>query len=227
MPNSANSKGSQGLFVVFEGGEGTGKSTQIRKMEALLKTKGFDVVVTWEPGGTPLGERIRSILLDPQSGQIDVRCEALLYSAARAEHVAKVIRPALNRGAVVLCDRYWDASRAYQGAGRGLGLKAIDELNAWATGNLSPDRVYLFDIAPETGLDRARTRNEGSLDRMEQESLDFHGQIRKAYLFIAQSDPTRYRVLDSKAGIEEIHGQLSQDLLPMLENGIKTSAIAL
>ena len=218
MPNSAKIKSlKKGVFIVFEGGEGTGKSTQIRKMEALLKQKGFDVIVTWEPGGTPLGERVRHILLDPSSGKMDARCEALLYSAARAEHVAKVIRPALDRNAVVLCDRYCDASRAYQGAGRGLGMKAIDQLNCWATQDLSPDRVYLFDIAPEAGLERAKVRNEGTLDRLEQEPLDFHNQIRKAYLFIAQSDPARYRMIDSRGGIEEIHQKLLADIEPMIE----------
>ncbi|MBS1984189.1 MAG: dTMP kinase [Bdellovibrionales bacterium] len=207
----------QGTFIVFEGGEGTGKSTQIRQTEANLKARGFEVVVTWEPGGTALGERIRSILLDPNSGPMDPRCEALLYSAARAEHVAKVIRPALEKGAVVLCDRYWDASRAYQGAGRGLGLKPIDDLNIWATGGLFPDRVYLFDIDPEAGMERVKARTAtGALDRLEQESMSFHEKIRQAYLFVARSDPARYRLIDSRKAIADIQNQISTDLLGLL-----------
>src|SRR5690606_14290184 len=132
------------------------------------------------------------------------------------EHVAKVIRPALASGAVVLCDRYWDASRAYQGSGRGLGMKPIDDLNRWATDDHHPDRVYLFDIAPETGMDRVRARTEGHLDRLEQESMDFHAKIREAYLFIARSDPARYPVLDSRRSPEEIGQELETDLLPLL-----------
>lgn len=173
---------------------------------------GFDVLVTWEPGGTPLGQRVREILLDPQSGPMDSRCEALLYTAARAEHVAKVIRPALERGTTVLCDRYWDASRAYQGAGRGLGTKAIDRLNEWATGDLFPDRVYLFDIDPEAGIGRAKARQ--ALDRLEQEPLSFHDKIRSAYLHIAKENPASYRIIDSRRTIEEIQAELVADLRP-------------
>lgn len=205
-----------GKFIVFEGGEGTGKSTQIRALEAWLKSQGREALVTWEPGGTDLGQRIRAILLDPTSGPMDARCEALLYAAARAEHVAKVIRPALERGAVVLCDRYWDASRAYQGAGRALGIGPIDRLNEWATQDLFPDRVYLFDLDPEAGLARAKTRNHGMLDRLEQEGMPFHEKIRQAYLFIAHSDPRRYRIIDASRTPPSITEELVGDALSFL-----------
>lgn len=204
-----------GRFIVFEGGEGTGKSTQIREIEAHLKGLGRDVLVTWEPGKTAIGQRLREILLDPASGQIDVRAEALMYAAARAEHVAKVIRPALERGAIVLCDRYWDASRAYQGAGRGLGMKAVDEINCWATQGLHPDRVYLFDIDPDAGLKRVRARADGTFDRLEAEPTSFHETIRQAYLFLAKREPARYRILDSRDPIEEIRRRIVSDFETM------------
>jgi dTMP kinase len=205
-----------GKFIVFEGGEGTGKSTQIRALEAWLKSQGREVIVTWEPGGTDLGQRIRAILLDPTSGPMDARCEALLYAAARAEHVAKVIRPALERGAVVLCDRYWDASRSYQGAGRRLGMGPIDRLNEWATQDLFPDRVFLFDLNPEAGLARAKARNHGMLDRLEQEGLPFHEQIRQAYLFIARGEPSRYRIMDASRAPESITAEVTEDVKSFL-----------
>lgn len=205
-----------GKFIVFEGGEGTGKSTQIRALESWLQSQGREAVVTWEPGGTDLGQRIRHVLLDPTSGPMDARCEALLYAAARAEHVAKKIRPALERGATVLCDRYWDASRAYQGAGRSLGLGPIDSLNQWATQDLFPDRVYLFDLDPERGLERAKLRNQGAMDRLEQEGLPFHEKIRQAYLFIARSEPARYRIIDASRPPEVITAEITADVKSFL-----------
>ncbi len=200
-----------GFFIVFEGGEGTGKSTQIHSLKKFLADKNFEVVLSWEPGGTPIGSAIREILLSTTSTGMSARCEALLYSAARAEHVEKVIRPALERGAIVLCDRYWDASRAYQGFGRGLGMKAIDDLNVWATDGLFPNRVYLFDLDPEKGLDRVKARGDGSLDRLEQESMDFHRKIRKAYVHLADSDPNRYRKIDAGQDLETIRKQIETD----------------
>jgi dTMP kinase len=205
------------LFIVFEGGEGTGKSTQIRRAESRLKGEGRDVLVTWEPGGTPVGERIRSILLDPTSGRIDARCEALLYAAARAEHVAKVIKPALNKGTFVLCDRYWDASRAYQGAGRALGMKPLDDINLWGTDGLFPDLVFLFDIDPEDGIARVKARNDGILDRLEQEALHFHRRIREAYLYIAKRDPARYHIIDARQSIESVEAQVTRVIQSKLE----------
>ena len=199
---------SRGIFIVFEGGEGTGKTTQIRQLEAKLKAAGRDVVLTWEPGGTPLGERIRAVLLDPLSGPMSARCEALLYSAARAEHVEKVILPALERGAIVLCDRYWDASRAYQGVARGLGIASIDQVNFWATQGVFPDKVFLFDVDPAVGLSRAAARQHGMKDRLEQESSHFHNQVRAAYQFIAKSNPAHYHTIDATRPVEDIAAEL-------------------
>jgi len=140
----------------------------------------------------------------------------LLYSAARAEHVEKVLAPALERGAVVLCDRYWDASRAYQGVARGLGTSSIDHLNYWATDGLFPDKVFLFDIDPNIGLSRAATRQGGMKDRLEQESIGFHETVRRAYRFIAESHPTSYEIINASQDIEAIKDQLWTKIQPLL-----------
>lgn len=196
----------RGKFIVFEGGEGTGKSTQIRLLEQYLHQKlSTEVVLSWEPGGTPLGEKIRSVLLDPASGKIAYKAEALLYAAARAEHIDKVIGPALERGAVVLCDRYIDASKAYQGWGRKLGLQSVHDLNDWATGGTFPDQVFLFDLDPNVGMKRVIQRQDGKLDRLEQEKIEFHQSIRSAYLHIAGSQPKTHTVIDSTQSIDDIH----------------------
>lgn len=206
----------KGLFIVFEGGEGTGKTTQIKQLEATIKALGHEVLLSWEPGGTPLGERIRAVLLDPSSGPMSAKCEALLYAAARAEHVDKVLAPALKRGAVVLCDRYWDASRAYQGVARKLGISSIDQVNFWATGGLFPDKVFVFDIHPEIGLSRAAERQGGMKDRLEQEPTNFHESVRAAYRFIAESHPETYEIIDASLGIETIGAHLWKQIQPLL-----------
>ncbi len=199
-------------FIVFEGGEGTGKSTQIHSLKAFLESQKKEVVLSWEPGGSPIGESIRELLLSPTFKGMNDRCEALLYAAARAEHVAKVLRPALQRGATVLCDRYWDASRAYQGFARGLGMSAIDNLNLWATEGLFPDRVYFFDLDPALGLARVNTRQQGKLDRMEAEALGFHEKIREAYRFIARSDPKRYVCINAALSVESVAEIIQNDV---------------
>ncbi|MFC4997286.1 dTMP kinase [Dactylosporangium cerinum] len=191
-------KAAQGIFIVFEGGEGAGKSTQVRHLAEALRGLGRDVVVTREPGATPLGERIRSLVLDPPevTGEVVTpRAEALLYAADRAHHVASVVRPALARGAVVISDRYVDSSLAYQGAGRTLPVDEVSWLSKWATGGLKPDLVVLLDLEPAVGLARAGRR--GDADRLESESLAFHERVRYAFLDLASADPSRYLVLDA------------------------------
>jgi dTMP kinase len=190
----------RGLFIVFEGGEGTGKSTQVRLLAEALRRAGRDVVVTREPGATEAGARIRGLLLD--GGEIAPRSEALLYAADRAHHVATVVRPALDRGAVVLSDRYVDSSLAYQGAGRTLPVQDVAWLSTWATGGLKPDLTVLLDLDPMVGLARAESRGEGK-DRLEAESLAFHERVRFAFLDLAAAESGRYLVLD--AGREPAH----------------------
>jgi dTMP kinase len=185
-----------GRFVVFEGGEGAGKSTQVSRLAERLRTQGRDVVVTREPGATDVGAHIRSLLLTNGPASIAPRAEALLYAADRAHHVATVIRPALDRGAVVISDRYIDSSLAYQGAGRTLPADQVNWLSQWATGGLRPDLVILLDVDPAVGLRRLSER-DAAPDRLEGEALPFHERVRYAFLDLASADPTRYLVVDA------------------------------
>ncbi|MEU4477069.1 dTMP kinase [Micromonospora sp. NPDC023966] len=195
---------SNGLFVVFEGGEGAGKSTQLAALADRLRGQGRDVVVTREPGATGIGERIRALVLETSGDEApSPRAEALLYAADRAHHVATVVRPALVRGAVVISDRYVDSSLAYQGAGRTLPVQEVSWLSSWATGGLKPDLVVLLDVDPRTGRSRVDSRNRGA-DRLEAESLPFHERVRYAFLDLATADPKRYLVLDASRPVEEI-----------------------
>jgi dTMP kinase len=182
-----------GTFIALEGGEGAGKSTQLRLLEQWLSARGHDVVVTREPGATAAGARIRALLLDPATGRLAPRAEAMLYAADRAQHVAEVVRPALRRGAVVLTDRYVDSSLAYQGAGRELAVDEVARLSQWATGGLRPDLVVLLDVDPVIGLQRAGD----APDRIESESLEFHRRVRAGFLHLAEDDPERYLVLSA------------------------------
>ncbi|TDC76837.1 dTMP kinase [Micromonospora sp. KC606] len=195
---------SNGLFVVFEGGEGAGKSTQLQALAERLREQGREVVVTREPGATAMGARIRPLLLEHSGDDApSPRAEALLYAADRAHHVATVVRPALARGAIVVSDRYVDSSLAYQGAGRTLPVEEVSWLSSWATGGLKPDLVVLLDVDPHTGRSRVSARNQGP-DRLEAESLAFHERVRYAFLDLAATDPKRYLVLDAARPVEEV-----------------------
>jgi dTMP kinase len=189
-----------GVFIAFEGVEGAGKGTQIRKLEEHLRAEGRDVLVTREPGGTELGEQIREVLLDPKTGKLDARSEALLFAAARAQTVSSVIRPALADGKIVICDRYVDSSLAYQGWARGLGETDVLTLNVWATQGLFPDLVVLLHVEPERGL----LRSTEAPDRMELEGQDFHAKVADAYLKIAEEHPERFVVIDGDQSLEEV-----------------------
>jgi len=191
-----------GLFVTFEGGEGSGKSTQITRLAARLRARGLEPVLTREPGGTPLAEGIRDLLLDPLR-----RCgpmsEALLMEAARADVVTHVIRPALAAGRVVLCDRYDDSTLAYQGGGRGLEVPLLTTLNRAATGGLVPDLTLLYDVPPEIGLAR-RAGASGATNRLDREPPEFHARVRRRYLELAAAAPERWIVLDGAAAPDEL-----------------------
>ncbi|MGY1795348.1 dTMP kinase [Geodermatophilus sp. SYSU D00525] len=192
----------RGLFVAFEGGEGAGKSTQVRRLFDWLGLVEVPARVTHEPGGTPPGARIRALLLDPASAGLSPRAEALLYAADRAHHVDTVVRPALEAGEVVVTDRYVDSSLAYQGAGRALALDEVRRLSAWATGGLVPDLTVLLDLPPEAGLARARGR--AAADRLESESVEFHERVRATFLDLAAAEPGRYLVLDAQRPADEL-----------------------
>ena len=198
----------KGLFIAFEGVEGAGKGTQIRLAKEWLESEGVDVLVTREPGGTEVGERLREVLLDHGTGHIEPRTEALLFAAARAQHVATVIRPALAEGKVVICDRYIDSSLAYQGWARGLGEQDVLTLNVWATQGLFPDLVVLLHLEPEAGLLRSLEER----DRIEMESSEFHAKVADAYLKIAEEHPERIVVIDANDTPEKVHAQVAEAL---------------
>jgi dTMP kinase len=189
-----------GLFLTFEGVEGCGKTTQMACLEESLRARGVQVVVTREPGGTPIAETIRNIILDTDNAGMADTTELLLYAAARAQHVAEKIRPALEAGRVVLCDRFYDSTSAYQGGGRKLSDDLLADLNRIATGGLTPHKTFLLDLPAEEGLRRIRAR--GDRDRIEQESLDFHEDVRRAYLKLAMAEPARIQVLDASRSVE-------------------------
>ena len=191
-----------GLFVTFEGGEGSGKSTQITRLAARLKALGHDPFVTREPGGTPLAESIRGLLLDATTAP-GAMTEALLMVAARSDLVSTSIRPALKAGRVVLCDRYTDSTLAYQGAGRGLESATLVSWNRAATGGLTPDLTLLFDVTPELGLAR-RARAAGTANRLDLEPEAFHDRVRARYLELAELEPERFIVLDAALSPEQL-----------------------
>ena len=195
-----------GLFVAFEGGDGAGKSTQAALLVSSLREQGLDVVQTREPGGTEVGAAIRQLLLEPDSA-IDAKAEALLFAADRAQHVAQVIRPALERGAVVVSDRFLASSIAYQGFARDLGPKKIEEISAWATDGLFPDLTILLKVSPEIGLARAKDRN-----RMEAESTEFHLAVTEGFDSYVTANPERFLVLDATEG--------EQVLAPLILEGV-------
>jgi dTMP kinase len=195
---------SGGILIAFEGGEGAGKSSQIDLLADALRSDGNTVVVTHEPGATPVGKQIRKLLLDTE-GPIAPRSEALLFAADRAHHVATIIRPALDRGEVVITDRFVDSSLAYQGAGRTLSTEDIKRVSRWATEDLVPDLTVLLDVPAEVGLARVQGRaNEGGPDRLEREALAFHERVRQGFRHLAESDPDRYLVLDATRPIDEL-----------------------
>jgi dTMP kinase len=192
-----------GVFIVFEGVEGAGKGTQIVGAKAFVESLGREVVVCREPGGTRFGERLRETILDPSTGRVDARAEALLFAAARAQLVSTVIRPALDEGKVVICDRFIDSSVAYQGVARGLGEPDVLTLNAWATQGLFPDLVLLLHLDPDVG----RARSTGQLDRIESEDPAFHERVADAYLSIAEEHPERFVVIDATQTPEAVQEQ--------------------
>lgn len=202
-----------GCFITLEGPEGAGKSTNREFIADYLREHGIDVVLTREPGGTPLAERIREILLTPADEPMASDTELLLVFAARAQHLDQVIRPALARGAVVLCDRFTDATYAYQGGGRGLAVQRIEQLENFVQGDLRPDLTLIFDLPVEIGLSRAAAR--GRLDRFEQEGLGFFEAVRNAYLERARQAPARYRVIDAGQPLVAVQRDL-QALLPQI-----------
>ncbi len=204
-----------GKFISIEGVEGAGKSTQVRFIQDYLTSLGKTVVVTREPGGTELSEKIRNLLLQPSPNSMDNDTELLLMFASRAEHVSKVINPALHRGEWVLCDRFLDATYAYQGAGRGIQRQRIQQIADWTLKGLTPDLTLLFDLPVELGLERVLER-KGEMDRFEQEKINFFKKIRKSYLKSAKAEPNRIKIVDASLSITKIQKQLTQLIKPLI-----------
>ncbi len=200
-----------GKFVTFEGPDGSGKTTQIKRVAEVLRDRGYEVVLTREPGGTKISEDIREILLDPKNSMSD-RTEALLYAAARAQHVEELIIPALREGKIVLCDRFTDSTLAYQGYGRGISLALLETVNKLAIGDLKPDLTIILDIKPEEGLTRIRDKrlkdSNTTEDRIEQETLEFHERVRSGFLNLALEAPGRYKIIWATSSEEQIFSKV-------------------
>ncbi|MFB6357116.1 MAG: dTMP kinase [bacterium] len=209
------------FFISFEGPEGSGKTTQAELLAEFLEERGHTVNLTREPGGTSLSEKIRDLLLDPDHEDMNARTELFLYLAARSQHVSEKIQPALDRGEVVICDRFTDASLVYQGIGRDLGLKRVRELNQFATNDLEPDLTFILDVPMEQGLSEARKRsrtrwNTQEGDRMEQETDEFHASVRDGYRKIAEKNPQRYSVLTRKDSIDDTQKQVRERVMELI-----------
>ena len=213
-----------GLFITFEGGEGSGKTTQINRLSQRLADAGHKVITTREPGGTKEAEYIRDLLVQRDGGKWTPLSEALLLFAARSIHVERVIKPILAEGKIVICDRFTDSTRAYQGYGRGLDLAKIEELNELVLGGFAPDRTYIFDIEPRAGLARSERRLAAEAmnlkqteDRFEKMGIEFHEKLRAGFLDIAEKNSGRCRVFDATRDVDEIAGELFKDVLDFIE----------
>jgi dTMP kinase len=204
-----------GVLIAFEGGEGAGKSTQVRRLQEWLAGEGLVARSTFEPGATPSGAGIRQIVLDRGSAGLSPRSEALLYAADRAQHVHDVLRPALDAGEVVITDRFVDSSLAYQGAGRTIPMDDVRMLSRWATQGLQPDLTVLLDLPPEQGLARAKGR--AAADRIESESMEFHRRVRQTFRALAETEPDRYLVLDATRPVDELAGAIRLRVAELLE----------
>ena len=191
-------------FITFEGGEGCGKSTVLKAIKERLESEGVSVVLTREPGGTPIAEQIRNVILDKGNTAMDGRTEALLYAASRRQHLVEKIWPALQEGKTVLCDRYLDSSLAYQGGARGLGIDEVLSINLFATEGTYPDLTLLFDLEPEQGLARIAANQNREVNRLDLEKLDFHHQVRNNFLVLAKRYPDRYVIIDASQPLADV-----------------------
>lgn len=210
MATPKQRKAKRGFFLSFEGGEGAGKTTQIARLAHALEHEGHAVVVTREPGGSAIANRVRSLLLDPKMKGLVPMAELFLYEASRAQHVSDTIRPALAAGNIVICDRFADSSVVYQGVARGLKAPLVKALNEMATGGLKPHRTLVLDLDPRIGL--ARVGSRGVLDRMEQEALSFHKAVRAGFRKLAREEPKRVRLIDASRSRDDIHASICAQL---------------
>lgn len=194
----------KGFFITFEGGEGAGKTTVLKAVESKLQNNGLNILTTREPGGIHIAEEIRSVILNPDHTAMDARTEALLYAAARRQHLVEKVIPALEEGKVVLCDRFVDSSLAYQGYARGLGIEEVYQINEFAIDGYLPDLTLFFDIEPEAGLTRIAANKDREQNRLDLEQLSFHQQVYEAYQSLIHSFPERIQVIDARLSLEEV-----------------------
>ncbi len=208
-----------GLFITIEGTDGAGKTTQIKLLEEYLTNKGFKVVCTREPGGTPIGEKIREIIIDKNNTEMTDMTEALLYAASRAQHIEEIILPTLKDGGIVISDRFVDSSIVYQGFARSMGERLIKNINKYAVGDLEPDITFLLKLKPEDGL--ARKKKQAELDRLEAEKFSFHQRVYDGYVRLSKRCKNRIKVIDALKSIDEIHNEMVQGINNLMEkNGI-------
>jgi dTMP kinase len=206
-----------GYFITFEGGEGAGKTTVLQLVSDRLRDKGYDVLVTREPGGIKIAEKIRTIILDPLHTEMEEHTEALLYAAARSQHLAEKVVPALKQGKIVLCDRFVDSSLVYQGYARGLGMDEVLKINQFAVGDCMPDLTLFFDIEPEKGLARIAANKDREQNRLDLENLEFHEQVYKAYHILAESFPERIQTIDASQSLEIVEQEAFDHILSLLK----------
>ncbi|MBR6226336.1 MAG: dTMP kinase [Bacilli bacterium] len=192
------------MFITFEGGEGAGKSTAIKRIVEKLTSEGYEIVLTREPGGTPIAEEIRNVILDKKNTAMDPRTEALLYAASRRQHLVEKVIPALKEGKLVLCDRFIDSSLAYQGGARGIGIDNVYNMNLFATEGMLPDLTILFDIKPEEGLARIAANSQREVNRLDVEKLAFHNKVRDSFHELAKKFPERFVIIDASKSPDEV-----------------------
>ncbi|MNI23930.1 Thymidylate kinase [compost metagenome] len=208
----------RGLLITLEGGEGSGKTTVIQQLAAALDEWGVSYMTTREPGGIDIAEQIRSLILNPANTAMDGRTEALLYAAARRQHLVEKVEPALEKGITVLCDRFIDSSLAYQGHARGLGIEEVLSINSFATNGKMPDLTFYMDIEPEIGLARIAAGQGREINRLDLEGIDFHRQVREGYQIVARKYPERIRIIDASGSKEEVAAQIKTELAAVLKD---------
>lgn len=208
----------QGWFITIEGPEGAGKTSIIQRLTQGLEEAGQTVTATREPGGISIAEQIREVILNRENVLMDGRTEALLYAAARRQHLVEKIMPALEEGRIVLCDRFIDSSLAYQGYARGLGMEAVYDINRFAIGDLMPHLTLLFDVRPEVGLERIKAHREQEVNRLDLEALSFHQKVREGYLQLASQFPERIAVIDAEASIESVYQESLKFILAKIKS---------
>lgn len=205
-----------GKFITIEGADGAGKTTQIHLLDGYLKELGYETILTREPGGTQIGEKIRELLLDPSHKELVPIAEVLLYAAARAQHLQEKILPALKQGKIIICDRFTDSSIAYQGYGRGYGREVVEQINNAATERIQPDITFFLDLNPEVGISRKKEESGHDLDRMEQEKIEFHKRVYQGYVELSCLYPKRIKRIQANLTKEAVHQEIKKEIISIL-----------